>query len=309
MALQLKLLITGANGYIGQALVARTLNAGHSVSTLTRRPFDVEATKNFVAQYKEEELLLPLAGQDVVVHLAAKAHQSKSNSDAVRSDYYQVNVENTLALARAALSAGVKRFIFVSSIKVNGECTRGRPFRAEDIPAPEDIYGQTKWQAEQELRNLLNGTATELVIVRPPLVWGGELKGNLKLLARLIRWHIPLPFASVNNRRSLVSLDNLCNLLVACLTVPDLNMQVLLVSDGVARTTAQITQLLGESIGIKPWLVSCPAWVFKLIRCLPGGESVVAKLVSDLELDISATSRLTGWEAVPVGGSRLDVSR
>lgn len=288
------LLITGANGFVGQAFTRFALERGHNVSCLTRRPFTGAGSKNYLlSAYEPGELTRILAGVDVVVHLAAKAHQPKASSRDETADFYRVNVDNSVALARAAIAAGVKRFIYLSSIKVNGEETFAQPFCAADVPAPQDDYGRSKWAAEQALAAALAESQVELVVVRPPLVWGPEPKGNLKWLARLIQWHLPLPFAGINNRRSLVSLDNLCACLHQCVAGKHLDARLLLVADPQVRSTEDIICLLGQQLGVKPWLVPYPGRVLAALKKLGVMSNAITKLTGNLEVDSTTSAPFT----------------
>lgn len=293
----MKILITGANGYLGQFLVPRVLAVGHEVTTLTRRQYSHANTHNeMMAEYDSKILSSILVGQDVVVHLAAFAHQAKRASPEIEARYHQINVVNTMRLAVAAKMAGVKRFIFISSVKVNGERTTVRPFTANDVPAPEDAYGRSKWAAEQELTHLFEDGVTELVIVRPPLIWGGVPKGNLALLKRLLELGIPLPFKSINNKRDLVSRENLCDLIVCVLSHPSAAWRTFLVSDGIARSTADISALVAQQVGIRPRLFSVGSHVLVWVSRLPFLQNTFDKLIGNLEVDISDTVKTLDWK-------------
>lgn len=288
----MNLLVTGANGYLGRYLCPVLIAAGHNLATLTRKEWLEPQVKNYVWAFG---LQPAVQGVEVVIHLAALAHQVGRQSPETEALYYSVNVEQTRQLARAALAEGVKRFIYVSSIKVNGEATSESPYRYDSPPQPEDSYGRSKWAAEQALHELFDGSPTELVIIRPPLIWGGEMKGNLALLQKWARWRLPLPFGSIQNRRDLVSLQNLCNLIALVITHPQAGGQTLLVSDGVARTTADIVRLVTEP-GVGPALIiPCPAWVFKLFTRFPLIGGRLKKLGGNLEVDITPTCELLGW--------------
>lgn len=296
MAIPLQILVTGANGYVGQAFTHLAIQAGHRVATLTRQEFPLADTKNHILdKYLLSDLEQVVKNQDVIVHLAAKAHQAIRNSPEVMASYYDVNVDNSIKLAKAALAAGVKKFIFVSSIKVNGERTYGRPFSSRDKPNPQDIYGQSKYQAELALTELLQGSSMQLIIVRPPLVWGGELKGNLKSLAQLIKWRVPIPVGAVKNRRSLLSLNNLCKFLLLCSCGNWGMVNIFLIADAEARTTGEIVRLIASQKAINAHIVSVPNWLWRCIRLLPAGNRLASKLCDDLEVDTSEVHHLTGW--------------
>lgn len=271
------------------------MERGYKLTTLTRHPWHMDGADNkTLANYDMNKLESYLKGQDVVIHLAAIAHQSRQKSPDSDNHLKKINIDNARILALAAKKAGVKRFIFLSSIKVLGEATEKLPFNETSPPLPEDDYGRSKLAAEQGLHEILDNSDTELVIIRPPLVWGGAMKGNLALLQRLIALGIPLPFGGIGNRRDLVSITNLCLLICCVIHHPAAPGNAFLVSDGVARTTAQIAQLVAPS-GSSPKLFNCPASLLRLIAKMPliGGKLV--KLVGSLEVDIGHTKRLLGW--------------
>lgn len=294
----MNLLITGANGYVGRYLCPLLIADGQNVSTLTRKVWHQPPARNYLW---EEGVMPALEGVDLVVHLAALAHQAGPESPQTAALFHSVNVEQTRQLASAALAQGVKRFIYLSSIKVNGEVTTS-PYRYDTQPQPEDSYGRSKWAAEQVLHELLDGSTTELVIIRPPLIWGGEMKGNLALLQRWVRWRLPLPFGSIQNRRDLVSLDNLCSLIRLVLSHPQAAGQTLLVSDGVARSTADIVRLVSPADSAPAWIIPCPAWLFSLFTYMPVVGKRLKKLTDNLEVDITPTCERLGWVPAPSSG-------
>ncbi len=293
----MNVLVTGANGYLGRALCPFLVESGHSITTLTRQPWSLSGAKNHPAALDDGATLRTyLQEQDVVIHLAALAHQAGQATEAMRNLYWSINVEQTKKLAISALEAGVKRFIYISSIKVNGESTTITPYRFDSRPTPEDLYGCSKWAAEQMLHELFAGSVAELVVIRPPLIWGGHMKGNLALLQKLVRWRIPLPFGAINNRRDLVSLDNLCDLINLVIQHPKAAGQTLLVSDGVARTTADIIRLVAASEQRSANIVSCPQWAFTALSHMPIIGGKIKKLTGNLAVDISPTCELLGWQ-------------
>ncbi|ACE85350.1 NAD-dependent epimerase/dehydratase family protein [Cellvibrio japonicus] len=293
----MNVLVTGANGYLGQALCPYLVASGYHLVTLTRQPYGLQGTVNIpVPDYLVSLPEQAFVGQEVVIHLAARAHQPGSASKRIDEEYRRINVDTTLAIAHAALRAGARRFIFLSSIKVNGEVTTGLPFRSSDPPKPGDAYGRSKWQAEQALTALFDKTGTELVIVRPPLIWGGAPKGNLATLVRLIDLKIPLPFKSLRNRRDLVSLGNLCSLIRCCLDHPAAAGQTLLVSDARPRSTAEIIWLISSQAKFSPRLVAFPTSLLRLLRHVPVIGTKLDKLISNLEVDIGQTQTLLGWQ-------------
>jgi nucleoside-diphosphate-sugar epimerase len=290
----MNVVVTGANGYLGSALCPLLVERGHSVATVTRQPWVLQgATNHPIAWNNHAEIHRCLQGQEVVIHLAALAHQAGKETAAKEALYWLVNVEQTKVLAQAAIESGIKRFIYISSIKVNGESTTTVPYRFDSPPAPEDLYGRSKWAAEQMLQDLCAGTATELVVVRPPLIWGGTMKGNLALLQKWVRWGIPLPFGAIKNKRDLVSLNNLCDLIELVVQHPKAVGHTLLVSDGITRSTAEIIRLVSQARS--PNLLRCPSWIFNGLTNLPAVGKTFRKLTANLEVDISPTCELLGW--------------
>ena len=207
-----------------------------------------------------------------------------------------VNVEGTLNLARQAAGAGVRRFVYISSIKVNGEATRrGHPFTAEDAPAPLDAYGISKMEAEQGLRNLATQTGMEVVIIRPPLVYGPRVKANFQSMMRWLARGVPLPLGAIHNRRSLVALDNLVNLIVICLAHSAAANQTFLVSDGEDLSTTQLLRRMGQALGKPARLIPIPSTFLKLSAVLLGKPAIAQRLCASLQVDISKTRQLLGW--------------
>ena len=255
-------LVTGATGFVGRALCAHARERGWEVRAGDQRQPDWEGT---------------LQGIDVVVHLAAAVH-----SRGTEALYQAVNVDATERLARAAKSAGVRRFVFVSSIKVNGEATPPeRPFRAGDPPAPQDGYGRSKWQAEQKLTAL---GGMEVVVVRPPLVYGPGVKANFLRLLQLVDTGLPLPFASIRNRRSLVYVGNLASLLRHCAEHPRAGGKTFLAADGDDMSTPELVRRMASALGRSARLVPFPP------SLLP------SKLSGSLTVDASEARGILGWQ-------------
>ena len=203
-----------------------------------------------------------LANQQVVIHTAARAHIMKDEVADPLAEYRRVNVDGTLNLARQAAGAGVKRFIFISSIKVNGEQTPlGQPFTADDTPAPEDAYGISKFEAEQGLLQLAAETGMEIVIVRPPLVYGQGVKGNFANMIKMMEKGLPLPLGAINNQRSLVAVDNLVDLIITCIDHPAATNQVFLAGDGDDISTTDLLRGVAKAIGKPSHLIPVPSSV------------------------------------------------
>jgi nucleoside-diphosphate-sugar epimerase len=298
------ILVTGANGFVGSALCARLLKDGASlraaVRTLDSKLGGAEAV---VIGDLSSDTYWTTSLRDVeqVVHLAARVHVMNDKVSDSLAEFRRVNVEGTAALARQAAVAGVRRFVFLSSIKVNGEFTEaGKPFTADDAPAPQDSYGISKHEAEQLLRRIAAETGMEVAIIRPPLVYGPAVKANFEFMMRCL-WHgLPLPLAAVTeNRRSLVALDNLVDLIVKCLNHPAAANQTFLVSDGEDLSTAQLLKRMGAAMGQPACLFCLPSWFLKMWAAILSVPGIYQRLCDSLQLDITKTRQLLGW-APPV---------
>ena len=286
----MRIAVTGANGFIGQSLcpfLQQQLSA--NLITLTRNPAVAsDAQLGFSAI--DDELITGLRATNCLIHLAARAHSNHSTTE----DFERDNVALSTRVARLCVAAKIPRLIYLSSIKVNGNSTNGRaPFSADELPRPEDIYGQSKLASEQTLERCLANTKTQLVIIRPPLVYGDKNKGNLKSLEQLIRSGIPLPFGKLNNRRDLVSIENLCALITLAVTHPNAANETFLVSDGLARNTKEIVQLLAMRQKKPARFFNIPDWVFSTAEKLK--PQVIERLTGDLQVDITKTRSLLGW--------------
>jgi nucleoside-diphosphate-sugar epimerase len=237
-----------------------------------------------------------LVGVDAVVHAAARVHVINDKCLDPLAEFCRVNVEGTAALARQAEAAGVKRFVFLSSIKVNGEFTeQGQPFTADDLPAPIDPYGMSKLEAEQGLREIEAQTGMEVVIVRPPLVYGPGVKANFALMMSWLERGIPLPLGAIHNARSVVALDNLVDLLVTCLKHPAAAGQTFLVSDGEDISTTELLRRTAEAMGRKAVLWPVPTFILEWGATLVGKRAVAQRLCGSLQVDINKTRQLLGW--------------
>ena len=299
-----RVLVTGANGFIGKSLCLELLRQGYSVRRAIRgrdkRALNVETVSighiNSTTTWTEA-----LSGVDVIILLAARVHVMKEiSTDGGLAEFRKVNVEGTLNLARQAVELDIKRFIFISSIKVNGEETSsGAPYTAEDKPAPVDAYGVSKREAEDALRQLANETGIEVVIIRPPLIYGPGVKANFHSMMRYLDKSIPLPLGAIQNQRSLVALDNMIDLIITCTHHPAAINQTFLVSDGEDVSTPALLKLMAIALGKKAWLIPLPTVVIKQCACLIGKRAIAIRLCGSLQVDISKTRELLGW-APPV---------
>jgi len=292
-------LVTGANGFVGQRLGDCLDRSNWEVIRAVR-----EATNTDDVSVGDigvsTDWSRALAGVDAVVHLAARAHVMRDAAADPLEEYRRVNVAGSLNLARQAAAAGVRRFVYLSSTKVNGESTEpGSPFTADGRAAPEDAYGKSKQEAEQDLRALAATTGMEVVIIRPPLVYGPGVKANFLAMLRWLYRGIPLPLGAIHNKRSLVGLDNLVDLIVTCLAHPAAANQTFLVSDGEDLSTADLLRRAAAALGCTARLLPVPPTWLEVGASLIGKRAVAQRLVGSLQVDMAKTCGLLGW-APPV---------
>lgn len=296
------ILATGGTGFVGKVLLQRLASdvrwapralvrklPDQCLAGVDYRPFSeltaVEVASGHFAQV------------DTVIHLASRVHVMQETAADPLAEFRRVNVEGTLSLARAAAQAGVRRFIFVSSVKVNGETTDGRkPFSADEVPAPSDPYGISKREAEDGLRQLAAETGLEVVIVRPVLVYGPGVKANFRSMMNWLDKGVPLPFGAIHNQRSLVALDNLVDLLVTCIDHPAAANQTFMASDGHDLSTTQLLQRLGNALGNPARLLPVPAAWLKAVATLAGKGGLAQRLCGTLQVDIDKNRELLGWQ-------------
>ena len=237
-----------------------------------------------------------LAGCDAVVHLAARVHVMKDTAQNPEDLYRSTNVDGTLQLARQAAHAGVGRLVFLSSIKVNGEATLpGKPFAAEDVPGPLDAYGRSKHAAEEGLKAISQETGMDVVIIRPPLVYGPGVKANFAAMLRAVRQGLPLPLGRVKNARSLIYVDNLCDLIAHCLVHDRARGETFLASDGEAVSTPALLRKVAAAMGTRARLVPVPLPLMRAAARLFGKSAAIDRLTGSLEVDITKTRDLIGW--------------
>lgn len=278
---------------MGRAVVRRLAAAGHMVRVAVR---EVPSTvcPNWVSVGEIGPLTTwepALRGIEAVVHLAARVHVMRERGDRTAA-YQQVNAMGTLQLARTASACGVRRFVFVSSIKVSGESTDGRPFRADDPPAPADAYAMSKLAAE---RGLLDIEGLDPVILRPPLVYGAGAKGNLARLCRLASSGLPMPFGAIRNHRDLMGLENLADLIATCIVHPSASRRVLLAADGFPLSTPELYGMIAHSMGRKARLMSVPVELMRALAKPLGLAGAVDRLAQSLEIDSNPTRELLSW--------------
>lgn len=293
------ILVTGANGFVGKALCDYLARHDFQIKALTRTPNKFGSNiQNIVCDDldTEDSLLGVMKGFDVVVHLAARVHVMQESSDDALAAYRAVNVDLTLNLAKQAALVGVKRFIYLSSIKVNGEKTAvGTRFSADDNPAPEDPYGVSKMEAEQALFELSRLTGMEIVVIRPPLIYGPGVGANFMAMMRWLAKKVPLPLGAIDNRRSMVALDNLLNLILACTSHPKAAGQVFLVSDGQDVSVTQLLRKLAHAMKVPAILLPVPVTMIKYAAAILGKTPVAQRLCDNLQVDITKTKEMLSW--------------
>jgi len=294
-----RIMVTGANGFVGQDFCAEALTRGFMVCGATRLSgTPLPNIKNVVVSDINcmSDWRLALEGCDIVVHLAARVHVMHESSDDPLAEFRHVNVAGTERLARSAAAAGVRRFVYVSSIKVNGEETsEGEAYTEQYNAAPQDPYGVSKWEAEQALHQVAKDTGLDVVIVRSPLVYGAGVKGNFAQMISVVAKGVPLPFASVNNKRSLIYVKNLVDALMLCATHPAAAGNTYLVSDGEDVATSDLLRKLAVAMGKKSRLFSCPVILLKLAATLVRKTDQAGRLLGSLQVDSSKIRSELGW--------------
>jgi UDP-glucose 4-epimerase len=292
-----RILVTGANGFVGSRLVTELLQRGCVVVAAVRQcAKDSQIAVGNIDS--NTDWRVALQGVSTVIHTAARVHVMNEVAADPMAEFREVNVGATLNLARQAVSSGVRRFVFISSIKVNGESTTDVPFSAFDAPAPQDFYGQSKLEAETALRALAMETGLEVVIVRPPLVYGENVRANFLRLMKLSTLGLPLPLGGIKNRRSMIALDNLVDVLIACVEHPDAANQVFLVSDDHDVGLSELMKLMAAAGGENLWLIPAPIKLMSLCAKILGKSSVAERLFGSLQVDIEHTKNTLNWRPV-----------
>lgn len=294
------LFITGATGFVGRALLEKISDCADkdiTVATRIKAPTFLQYPNYFITNLNSDtDWRGGLQNKDVVIHAAARVHVMNDSASDQLEEYRSVNVEGTLRLARQAAMSGVRRFIFISSIKVNGECTRnGVCFTADDSPSPSDFYGQSKAEAEKELRELAAESGMEVVIIRPPLVYGRGVKGNFETMLKIVDKGIPLPLGSVRNKRSMVAIENLVDLVTVCIDHPLAANEIFLAGDGLDLSTPDFIREIGNAKGKAVRLFSVPQSVLMLGASIIGKRAIAQRVLGSLQVDISKAKELLGW--------------
>jgi len=311
----LRVLVTGATGMVGSFLLLRLLELNVCVRAVMRQqffdfPLGIESV--IIADISQEtDWTLALAGIDVVIHAAAQVHVLDDSKKEQLSQFRSVNASGTLNLARQAACASVGRFIFISSIKVNGEETApGCPFTEEDEPAPQGAYAISKYEAENGLRNLAEETDMDVVILRSPLVYGCGVKANFQKLLEVVDKKIPLPLGGIQNRRSLVAVDNLVDLITTCLVHSAASNQTFFVSDGDDLSTTDLLKRIGLAFGKPAFLLPVPQVLVELGLKMLGRGDVAMRLCSSLQVDIRKAEQLLSWlPPISVGDALLKTTK
>ena len=296
-----KVLVTGGSGFVGRALFENLKFKKKYLVHLTTRAnqkklFEGSKVFNIGEIDPNTNWKDALDGVNCVVHCAARAHMMEKKQTDLLNAYRRINVDGTKNLAKQAAGRGVKRFILLSSVKVNGEETiTSKSFKYDDIPQPEDAYGISKWEAEQALLEIFKQTGLEVVIIRPPLVYGEGVKGNFLRLLDIVYKQIPLPFAKINNLRSFVGLDNLIDLITCCIEHPKAGGKTFLVSDGEDLSTTDLIRKLSKFMHKSPRLFQVPQLIIQLIGRLVGKSLEAKRLLGSLRVDNFYTHKILGW--------------
>jgi nucleoside-diphosphate-sugar epimerase len=293
----MRIAVTGANGFVGKAVCEVLRAEHHSVRPLVRQAHSTLTDAVTVGNIDgKTDWSVALRDIDCVVHCAARAHvMSETEADPLEA-YRTVNVLGSQHLAEQAAQAGVRRFVFLSSLKVLGETTEpGHPFQANAAPRPEDPYGVSKWEAEHSIRQVGRLTGMETVVIRPPLVYGEGVKANFQKLMQAVARGLPLPLGGIDNRRSLVNLSNLCDLISICVQHPAAPGQAFLVSDGQDVSTPELIRAMGVAVGRRARLITIPSAWLQFLGRLSGRSAQIERLTGSLQVEIGHTREVLGW--------------
>jgi len=293
----MQILVTGASGFIGQSLILILKNQNIQVLQVTRQHTDSIMNSLIVPDFAAKEAWQEaLSGCNVVIHLAARVHVMQDKAINPLDAFLAVNLHGTVNLAKAAAKAGVKRFIFVSSIKVNGEFTEERPFTENDLPNPQDPYAVSKYEAEKGLRQIEKETGMQVVILRPPLIYGAGVKANFAALLKLVDKKLPLPLANINNKRSLIYAGNFVDAIITCVTHPNAAGQTYLVSDGEDVSMPQLIKKIAVALNKPNYLFSFPIFFMRFFAKFAGKSASADRLTESLVIDSSKIRQELGWK-------------
>lgn len=296
----MNILVTGITGFVGQSLVPNLIAKGHSVTAISRDAnlslFGckiIHCDLNNLVDFGGV-----ISGNDVVIHLAGRAHVLNETSQDPYAAYAEINVKATKNLAVLASKSGVKRFIFLSSIKVNGEETTALSFNENNPPNPHDDYAKTKLEAEHELMQIAEKTEMQVVIIRPPLIYGKGVKANFKNLIKLCQSKLPLPFGAIHNKRSMVYIENLIDFIALCITHPKAANETFLISDDEDVSTTTLIKTIRKTLGLPSLLLPIPqSWIVVMLDII-GKKSLAIRLCGNLQVDITKAKTLVGWKPV-----------
>ena len=295
----MKILVTGSSGFLGHYLCKYLSELNYFIFAHTRNSKQTNSANieniHFDLSNDLDKINLPQI--DIIIHCAGRAHILNDQSVDPLTEFRKVNVEGTLQLARQALEKKVKRFIFMSSIGVNGAVTPKQPFTEDTFPQPHADYAVSKFEAEQELKKLFAGSDTELVIIRPPLVYAAHAPGNFARLLKLVATNLPLPFARTQNKRSFVALENLVDFIQVCIEHPNAANQTFLVADQSSISTRELVDYLKQGMGKTPYFVYIPQSLMKLGAVCVGKSKLYEQLFESLEVDVSKAKKMLGWTA------------
>jgi len=275
----MNILVTGATGFVGQALTKRLADQGHNITLIERNRIFKASAKNY----------------DCLIHLAGRAHILNEVVVDAYQYYQEANVDYSLEIAQLARQLEVKKFIFVSSIGVNGNFSTNHPFTEDDAPRPHNDYSNTKWEAELALKKFFGSSNIALTIIRPPLVYGPKPKANFKTLLSLCRYPLPLPFGRVNNKRSLISIDNLCHFIELCCIHPNASNQTFLISDDHDVSLVELIATIRKSMHRPSFVFPVPNFMLRVFFKLIGRASLNEQLLADLQIDVSKAKQLLNW--------------
>jgi len=299
--MQKKALITGSNGFVGTRLVSRLREDKDPIAAypaIRSNSYHLPQNNSYVVGDigPFTDWSAALSDIDTVVHLAARVHVMEDKSVDPLSEYRSVNVQGTINLAKQAADAGVRRFIYLSSIKVNGEETSlGEAFTEDSVPNPLDPYGISKFEAEEGLKSVCKQTGMEFVIIRPPLIYGPGVKANFLKLIATIKKGIPMPFGCISNQRSMLSLDNLIDFIVLTAHDPRAGNQTFLLSDGVDISSKDLVNEIAKALGLRPRLIPVPIFILIALGFLTGRSAVIQRLLGSLQIDSSKATKLLNW--------------
>lgn len=296
----MKILVTGATGFIGEALVNELARCNINVIAAVRS--EINNIPDGITKVKIKDICdigfsVLLSDVDVVVHCAAKTHISQESVSNPLIEFRKTNTLGTLNLAQHAAAAGVKRFIFLSSIGVSGNSTI-KPFLETDTPHPKGAYAISKYEAELSLLELAKTSNMEITIIRPPLAYGPNVSGNFKLLLNWMNKNIPLPFNSIKNKRSFIALDNLVDFIILCIKHPSAGNETFLIADDESLSTTELLRRTSLLLGKNPILVSINSKLLEFFLNLLGKKDLARRLLGSLEVDIGKAKRLLNWSPI-----------